>query len=95
MQADHALWNTVGAAQGPADVGKVTDILAKLSQLETTPVLKDSATDLKPFGLDKPLGKITIQSPEFKPGPTLTLFIGKAENKLLYVRNSAEPFISG
>ncbi len=93
VRADHALWNTVGSAEGPADVGKVTDLLAKLSQMETTPVLKDSATDLKPFGLDKPQGKITIQSPEFKPGPTLSLVIGKAENKLLYVRNSAEPFI--
>jgi hypothetical protein len=93
VKADHALWNTVGDAVGPADVSKVTDLLTKLSQLETTPVLKDSATDLKPFGLDKPQGKITIESPEFKPGPSLTLFIGKAENKLLYVRNSAEPFI--
>ncbi|MCE0523528.1 MAG: DUF4340 domain-containing protein [Methylacidiphilales bacterium] len=93
VRADHALWNTVGNAEGPADVGKVTDILAKLSQLETTPVLKDSATDLKPFGLDRPQGRITVQSPEFKPGPSLTLQIGKAENKLLYVRNSAEPFI--
>jgi len=93
VRADHALWNTVGANEGSADVGKVTDLLAKLSQLETTPVLKDSATDLKSFGLDKPQGKITIDSPEFKPGPSLTLFIGKADNKLLYVRNSAEPFI--
>jgi hypothetical protein len=93
VRADHALWNTVAAAEGPADVGKVTDILAKLNQLETTPVLKDSVTDLKPFGLDKPQGKITIQSPEFKPDSALTLLIGKAENKLLYVRNSAEPFI--
>ena len=93
VRADHALWNTVGSAEGRADVGMATDLLAKLSQLETTPVLKDSATDLKPFGLDKPQGKITIESPEFKPGPTLTLFIGKAENKLLNVRNYAEPFI--
>jgi len=93
VRSDHALWSTVGAGEGTAEMGKVTDLLAKLSQLETTPVLKDSATDLKPFGLDKPLGKITIQSPEFKPGPTLSLLIGKAENKLLYVRNSAEPFI--
>ena len=36
--AEHGLWNTVGDAAGRADVGKVTDILAKLSQLETTPV---------------------------------------------------------
>jgi len=93
VRADHALWSSVGDAEGSADPGKVTDVLAKLSQLETTPVLKDSATDLKPFGLDKPQGKITIQSPEFKPGPILSLLIGKAENKLLYVRNSAEPFI--
>ena len=93
LRSDHALWNTVGSAEGPADVTKATDLLARLSQLETTPVLKDSATDLKPFGLDKPQGKITIESPEFKPGPTLILFIGKDENKLLYVRNSSEPFI--
>jgi hypothetical protein len=93
VRADHGVWNTVGNGEGLADVGKVTDLLAKLSLLETTPVLKDSATDLKPFGLDKPQGKITIQSPEFKPDSSLTLLIGKAENKLLYVRNSAEPFI--
>jgi hypothetical protein len=93
VRAEHALWSTVGDAEGPAEVGKVTELLAKLSQLETTPILRDSATDLKPFGLDKPPGKVTIQSPEFKPGPVLTLLIGKAENKLLYVRNSTEPFI--
>jgi len=90
---EHGLWSTVGDSVGRADVGRVTDMLAKLSQLETTPMLKDSATDLKPFGLDKPLGKITVESPELKPGPTLTLLIGKTENKLIYVRNSAEPFI--
>jgi len=93
LHKDNGLWNTTGGGAGPADVGKVTDVLAKLSQMETTPVLKDSATDLKPFGLDKPQGKITLQSSEFKPEPTLSLLIGKAENKLLYVRNSAEPFI--
>ncbi len=91
VHSDKALWSTVGAAAGPADLTKSTDMLAKLSQLETTPVLKDSASDLKPFGLDKPQGKITIETPEYKGG--LTLLIGKAENKLLYVRNSAEPFI--
>lgn len=93
VRFDNGLWNTVGDAEGRADIGKLNDLLPKLSQLETTPLLKDSATDLKPFGLDKPQGKITIQSTEFKPEPTLTLFIGKVENKLLYVRNSAEPFI--
>lgn len=87
------LWSTVGDAAGRADVARVTDILAKLSQLETTPALKDSATDLKPFGLDKPVGKITVQSPEFKPASSVTLSIGKTENKLIYVRNSTEPFI--
>jgi hypothetical protein len=91
LRSTHALWNTVGDAVGMADVGKAADLLAKLSQLETTPVLKDSATDLKPFGLDKPQGKIAIESSEYKAG--LTLIIGKDENKLLYVRNSAEPFI--
>lgn len=88
----HGLWKTEGGdVEGRADVARVTDLLSRLSQLETTPVLKDSATDLKPFGLDKPSGKITIDSPELKS--PLTLYIGKVENKLLYVRNSIEPFV--
>ncbi|HUB68487.1 MAG TPA: DUF4340 domain-containing protein [Candidatus Methylacidiphilales bacterium] len=93
LRNENNLWQTSGDSAGRADIGKVNDILSRLSQLQTTPVLKDSAPDLKPFGLDKPQGKITVQSPEFKPEPALTLFIGKDENKLLYVRNSAEPFI--
>ena len=87
------LWKVVGNSAGPADVARITDLLSKLSQLETTPDLKDSAPDLKPFGLDKPLGKITIQSPEFKSGSSLSLLIGKSENKVLYVRNSTESSI--
>lgn len=91
---ENGIWSTVGDAAGTADVGKVTDMLVKLSQLETTPLLNDSATDLKPFGLDKPLGKITIVSPDdFKPAFSATLLIGKDQNKLIYVRNSLEPFI--
>jgi hypothetical protein len=92
LKADHTLWNAVGDGAGAADVTKVNGLFTQLSQLETTPLLKDSATDLKPFGLDKPLGKITLASPDF-PGGTATLFIGKDENKLLYVRNSLEPFV--
>jgi hypothetical protein len=88
------LWYTVGSSVGRGDVGRITDALTRLSQLETTPVLKDSATDLKPFGLDKPAGKIVVQVPGDKGAQTtLTLLIGKDENKLLYVRNSQEPFI--
>ena len=90
-RTEKGLWNTIGDASGRADVGKVTDALTRLSQLETTPVLKDSAPDLKPFGLDKPQGKIIVQTPD--SAQPLTLFIGKDENKLLYLRNSTEPFI--
>ena len=92
VKSDHALWNALGDGAGPADVTKVNDVLAKLSLLETTPLLKDSAPDLKPYGLDKPQGKITLTSPDL-PGGSASLFIGKDENKLLYVRNSFEPFV--
>ena len=92
VRSQKGLWNTLGPVAGRADVGKVTDALTKLSQLETSPVMKDSATDLKPFGLDKPQGKIVIQTGGAKPG-ALTLLIGKDENKLFYVRTSMEPFI--
>ncbi len=45
ITANKALWSTVGNAEGSADVGKAVDLLARLGQLETTPMLKDSATD--------------------------------------------------
>jgi hypothetical protein len=93
LRREDGLWKTVGDSAGPADVGKVSNLLSRLSELETTPVLKDSAPDLKPFGLDKPTGKITVNSPDIKPDKTITLSIGKAETHLLYVRNSIEPFI--
>jgi hypothetical protein len=92
VRRESGLWNTIGKFAGRADIGKVTDALTRLTQVETTPTLKDSATDLKPFGLDHPQGKITIQTGD-KDNPTLTLFIGKDDNKLFYVRNSLEPFI--
>ena len=93
LKSDHSLWNAIGDGAGPADVTKVNSLLTQLSQLQTTPLLKDSATDLKPYGLDKPQGKITLTSPDFGVAPSATLFIGKDENKLLYVRNSLEPFV--
>jgi len=93
LKSDHALWNAVGDGAGPADVTKVNGLLTQLSQLQTTPLLKDSATDLKPYGLDKPQGKITLSSPDFGVSPSATIFIGKDENKLLYVRTSLEPFV--
>ena len=91
LKKEKGIWQVVGDAAGTADVGKVTDLLTRLQQLETTPVLKDSAPDLKPFGLDQPVGKITVATPESKA--PLVLSIGKTENNLIYVRNSMEPFI--
>jgi hypothetical protein len=90
LKNEKGVWKLTGRDGGRADAGKVSDLLTKLSQLETTPVLQDSPTDLKRFGLDKPAGKITLQAEAFKPDGTLTLSIGKDENKLLYVRNSLE-----
>jgi hypothetical protein len=91
LRRDNGVWQVVGASAGPADVGKVTDLLTHLSQLETTPMLKDSAPDPKPFGLDKPAGRISVTLPG--QGQKITLAIGKDETGLEYVRNSLEPFI--
>jgi hypothetical protein len=85
------IWQVQGASAGTADVGKVTDLLTRLSALETTPVIKDSAPDLKPFGLDQPSGHVTLMLKDSKT--PLTLTIGKTENGVTYVRNSTEPFI--
>jgi hypothetical protein len=91
LRKDKGIWQVVGDFAGTADIGKVTDLLTHLQQLETTPMLKDSVSDLKPYGLDQPSGKITVTVPDEKT--PLTLSIGKTENNLIYVRNSIEPFI--
>jgi len=91
LRKDNNTWKVVGASGGSADVGKVSDLLTRLSQLETTPMIKDSAPDPKPFGLDKPTGKISVMLPDDKNPLALTL--GRSENNLIYVRNSIEPFI--
>jgi hypothetical protein len=93
VKSDHAFWNCVVDAPGAADPTKVNQLLQLISRLESTPVMKDSVPDLKPYGLDKPAGKITIESPEFKPGMSATLYIGKTEANAIYVRNSFEPFV--
>jgi hypothetical protein len=94
IRRENNLWNTIGEGEGRADLVKSLDLFTKLNLLETTPVMVDSATDLAPFGLDKPQGKIVIQFKESKTDESaLTLFIGKEQNKLLYVRSSLEPFI--
>jgi hypothetical protein len=89
LRRDAGGWQVVGDSAGPADLGKITDLLLHLSQLQTTPMLKDSAPDAKPFGLDKPAGRIVVTT----PGQKITLSLGKDENALEYVRNSIEPFI--
>jgi hypothetical protein len=91
LRKEKDVWQVRGDSAGPADVGKITDLLTHLQQLETTPMIKDSAPDLKPFGLDKPVGVISVTTPDDKT--PLTLSIGKTENDLIYVRNSIEPFI--
>jgi hypothetical protein len=91
LRKDQGVWQVVGQSAGGADVGKISDLLTRLSQLTTTPMIKDSAADLKPFGLDKPTGKISLTLPDSKD--SLTLAIGKSENNLVYVRNSIEPFV--
>ena len=92
MSRDKAgIWQFTGPSAGTADVGKVTDLLTRLAGLQSTPVIKDSAPDLKPFGLDKPVGHLSLTLKDDKT--PLALTIGKTENNLTYVRNSTEPFI--
>ncbi len=85
------VWQVLGPSAGSADVGKVTDLLTRLSGLQTTPVIKDSAPDLKPFGLDQPSSHISLTLKDAKA--PLKLIIGKTENGVTYVRNSIESFI--
>ncbi len=90
LERGKSTWSLAGKPLAVADSFKVIDAADRISRLQSTPLIKDSPPDLKVFGLDKPLGKIVLTSTDFNPSDTLTINIGKTENKVTYVKTSID-----
>lgn len=74
-----------------AEAGRVQDFINLISTLQATQFVKDAATDLRPYGLDKPQVKVTLQYS--KDIPAVDVLFGKGDGKAIYAMTSAEPFI--
>jgi hypothetical protein len=75
-----------------ADTRTVEEFLNRLKMSEALSVVKDTASDLKPYGLDKPGSKLILGMKDPAVAP-LELWLGKTDKKQVYAKNSVEPFI--
>jgi hypothetical protein len=75
----------------PANAEKIQMFLRKLAGLECVNFVKDTAADLKSYGLDKPAVRLVVQM----DGVPTDLLVGKTDKTQVYVKSSSEPFIYG
>lgn len=87
------VWLLEGEENVHAAVGKVQDFINLMTALQATQFVKDAATDLKPYGLDKPMVKVTLRSVREKETGAVDILFGKGDGKQIYAMTSAEPFI--
>jgi len=78
-----------------ADHYQVFDLVVMLSHLEVFEFVKDSTTDLQPYGLDKPRASVTLEqtTPEGEKAPSLKLNFGKAKDDLVYAKIEDRPYV--
>ncbi len=69
--------------------------LAQLQQLKASAFIKDTKTDLKTYGLDKPTSKVILELKRGDQTEKLELDLGKADKTYLYASIQSEPFILG
>jgi hypothetical protein len=85
----------------PVNGGAANKLLSDLTTMKVARFVADVAGDLKQYGLDAPVGTITLSSystegtPETKPGerPLAKLILGKFEGDAGYAKLDDEPFI--
>ncbi|SDU07740.1 protein of unknown function [Verrucomicrobium sp. GAS474] len=97
---------TGGAAGKEADAAQVEGFLKGLSVMEAPLIIRDAASDLRPYGLangDRALIRLVVTVKKGESTEDLVLSLGKIEKPLpplpqtpvLYAVNSAQPFVYG
>lgn len=86
-------WTLTSTPPQKAESAMITDFLRQLATLETLAFVKDTATDLKPYGLDKVQHRLVLSEKKGESTESYDLLLGKADKQQIYVKNSREPFI--
>jgi hypothetical protein len=99
-------WTFAAPDTGLADGPKVVAFLQALSTLEAAEIVSDTATDLHPYGLDHPIGRLTVtlanagkdqdkdKDKEKGEGGTIALLFGRADKGRFYVKDSRTATVS-
>ena len=93
-------WAFEAPNTGLADPSKVGAFLQTLSTLEAAEIVSDTATDLHPYGLDHPIGRLTVtlatadKEKEKGDGGTIALLFGRADKGRFYVKDSRAATVS-
>ena len=93
VQKREGVWMFEGESDMRAEAGKVQDFVNRMLLLQSTQFVKDAATDLRPYGLDKPQTKVTVRYLKDKETVSVDLLFGKVDAKQIFATTSTEPFI--
>jgi hypothetical protein len=73
LDRDNGKWKLTQPKPLPADQDSVSSVVSSLSALNADKVIEDKASDLKPYGLDKPTLDVQVKQ---KNGKTAELLVG-------------------
>ena len=83
-------WTLAKPIQAPADYGTVEGLIGRVQSAQMKAITAQEATDLKPYGLDKPAASITFGLGSSRA----TLHIGgKTDAGTVYARDASRPMV--
>jgi len=82
-------WTVVKPIAARADFGAVEGAIERLTSANMQGITTENATDLKPYGLDKPTATMTVKS----GSASATLTLGKTENAVVFARDASRPMV--
>ncbi len=83
-------WTIVKPFEVPADYGSVEEVIGRLQTAQMKAVVAERATDLKPFGLDKPQATVSLDL----GGSHATLLFGnKTDASICYAMDASRPLV--
>jgi hypothetical protein len=83
-------WKLAKPIQAPADYGTVEGLIGRVQSAQMKAITAQEATDLKPYGLDKPAASVTFGLGSSR---ATLLFGGKADTGTVYARDGSRPMI--
>ncbi|MES2309484.1 MAG: DUF4340 domain-containing protein [Verrucomicrobiota bacterium] len=93
FEKENGQWSFVGTPSFAVENDKVVNLINSLQDLKSTQFVKDTRSDLKTYGLDKPTSRIVLEGKKGDEPFKLELILGKTDKSLVYAMSSSEPFI--